>query len=89
MIIKTSKWYRKNLQDELTNLTDQHKEKLQFWDQDVLNIKATGITFVIFFIRFLCIKITKPNFKITIVYDFDSDPTLNVIKKSLMIQESF
>ena len=27
------------------------------------------------------IKITKPNFKITIVYDFDSDPTLNVIKK--------
>ena len=42
MIIKTSEWYRKNLQDELTNLTDQHKEKLQFWDQDVLNIYFDG-----------------------------------------------
>ena len=42
MIIKTTEWNRKNLQDELTNLTEQHKEKLQFWDQDVLNIYFDG-----------------------------------------------
>ncbi len=42
MIIKTSEWYRNKLKEELTYLTDKNKAKLQFWDQDVLNIYFDG-----------------------------------------------
>jgi len=42
MVINTDKWFNNNIQKELVNLTDKHKDKLQFWDQDVLNIYFDG-----------------------------------------------
>jgi len=42
IIIKTSEWFAKNLNINLIELAENNKEKLQFWDQDVLNLYFDG-----------------------------------------------
>ena len=42
MLIDYKKWIRKNMLDNLIDITNKRKEDLVFWDQDVLNIYFDG-----------------------------------------------
>ena len=42
MLIDYKKWIRKNMLDNLIDITNKRKEDLFFWDQDVLNIYFSG-----------------------------------------------
>jgi len=42
MIIKTDEWLKNNLKTVLLEKAEHHKEKIQFWDQDILNLYFNG-----------------------------------------------
>ena len=42
MVIKTEGWFNNQLANKLVKLTDESKQIIQFWDQDILNIYFDG-----------------------------------------------